>query len=348
MMTGNRVSQKRSYNDKRKTWSLSIILLIFVLSTPLLLWQHSAKAQLESWQNNGIALPKSVSDQGTFDDLNQRAKVNIPTWLNTQLLSLRTWEILDQDVNGEKPQKLKKSLLGLFYQEQLLSVFAFEQGQLKANDQRRLKQSIPKLDLSNIEVLDRRYPKRFDRDKDGIFDQLDIHLGAVKTALNGAEYQEGYERLTYPMGDVSRTIGVCTDVVVRAFRNAGWDLQEILYKDMKARPKAYGLKDKKPNRHIDHRRVRRLIVYFKKHYKALPIKFDPKQSGDEAWLPGDLVFMDTLNKGRPTHVALVSGILGPDGEPLMINNWTYGYKTSAMSLKYSADYLYRFRLGLKK
>lgn len=317
--------------------------LILVIAAPFLLNHYVIEVQSKPWQADGVSLPRLLTDEGIFNDLNVQAKVGIPVWLDSKLLSLRTWEI-----TSDKVDEKMNTIVGLFYQNSLLASFPVIDGKLNLSDADLLSQRSTHLDLVHSTTLSEQYAQNYDRDHDGVFDHLDIHLGAVKTALNGAEYQEGYERLTYPMGDVSRKIGVCTDVVVRAFRNAGWDLQEIMYKDMKARPKAYGLRGKKPNRHIDHRRVRRLIVYFKKYYKALPITFDPKQSGDQAWLPGDIIFMDTLNKGRPTHVGLVSGILGSDGEPLIINNWTYGYKTSAMSLKYAADYMFRFRLSLKK
>ena len=337
--------QDQNYSERNKvsTWRSLSTLIALVLIMPLSLNKHFAQAQSGSWQSEGISLPSSLADKGIFDDLNTQAKVSIPTWLDPKLLTLKTWRDL-----SHKSDKVERRFAGLFYQTSLLAIFPVIDGKLTTSDQTLLKQRSTDLELVRSTVLKDQYRKRYDRDHDGVFDHLDIHLGAVKTAINGADYQEGYERIPYPMGDVSRKIGVCTDVLVRAFRNAGWDLQKIMYKDMRARPKAYHLNGKKPNRNIDHRRVRRLLVYFKKYYRALPIEFSPKQSGDQAWLPGDIVFMDTLNKGRPTHVALVSGALGSDGEPLMINNWTYGYKTSEMSLRDSADYMYRFRLTLKK
>ena len=333
----------KSKEKQVRPWNSILIILILVMAVPFLLSRYITQVQSQSWQAKGVSLPKSLLDKGVFNDLNPQAKVNVPTWLDPKLLSMKTWGSASKNTDNQAI-----TLAGLFYMDSLLAVFPVVDGKLKQSDHALLKERSADLDLAHSTTLSKQYHQKYDRDHDGIFDHLDIHLGAVKTALNGADYQEGYERLAYPMGDVSRKIGVCTDVLVRAFRNAGWDLQEIMYKDMKARPRAYYLQGKKPNRHIDHRRVRRLIVYFKKYYKALPITFDPKQSGDQAWLPGDLIFMDTLNKGRPTHVGLVSGTLSSDGEPLIINNWTYGYKTSAMSLKHAADYMYRFRLSLKK
>ena len=188
-----------------------------------------------------------------------------------------------------------------------------------------------------------------DSDRDGIEDSLDVMIGARKTAVNGARYQEGFERLEYPGGDVSHEIGVCTDVVVRAMRNAGLDLQALVYQDMKRRRGAYGLgKSKTPNRHIEHRRVRRQIVWFKKHLAALPTTFDKDATGRDTWLPGDIVFLDTFpNKPGPDHVGIVSDRANKEGTPLVINNWTYGYHTQDMDLLGVIPVTHRFRVGLK-
>jgi uncharacterized protein YijF (DUF1287 family) len=64
-----------------------------------------------------------------------------------------------------------------------------------------------------------------DADGDGIPDPLDILIGARKLVLNHAKYTEGYYQLPYPGGDVPRGVGVCSDTIVRAYRNAGIDLQ---------------------------------------------------------------------------------------------------------------------------
>ena len=328
----------RSSKDQ---FSFSIILSVVLLFLPIVVWLKLPKVSHQVWAFEGHTLPKILQDKGIFSDLDSQVVIPIPTWLPQDQLQLRTWQAHDAQEN--------EYLLGLFYQKHLLGIFPLSKDQtLLPKDREVLLKAYPALKLNQVKPLTPSFRHKIDQDKDGVFDLLDIHIGALKTSLNAADYQEGYERLAYPLGDVSREIGVCTDVVVRAYRNAGWDLQQLLYEDMKKAPKAYGLSGKKPNRHIDHRRVRRLIVYFKRHFKSLPIEFSSSQTGDEAWLPGDLIFMDTFGKGRPTHVALVAGELGSDGEPLLINNWTYGYKTSPMSLRYSAKYMYRFRLSLRK
>lgn len=198
-----------------------------------------------------------------------------------------------------------------------------------------------------IEHLASPRKKRDDLDQDGIPNNLDAALGARKAALNAADYTEGYEKLTFPGGDVDRTRGVCTDVVVRSWRNAGLDLQEKIYRDMKKRRKSYGLGAKKnPDRNIEHRRVRRQIVYFKKYYRKLPTTFEKKTRGTDAWLPGDIVFMDTFPKRTgPDHVGIVSDKTDSEGRPMIINNWTHGFSTGDMALLDQVPITHRFRIG---
>ena len=77
-------------------------------------------------------------------------------------------------------------------------------------------------------------------------------------------YDPSYQKLDFPMGDVPVAVGVCSDVVVRAYRSVGIDLQEEVNADMKANfskyPTKYGLSA--PDSNIDHRRVPNLMTYF--------------------------------------------------------------------------------------
>src|SRR5947199_8697980 len=86
-------------------------------------------------------------------------------------------------------------------------------------------------------------------------------------------YDPAYIKLPYPGGDLPIERGVCADVIVRAFRQGGIDLQKEVHEDMgrdfAAYPNRWGLKA--PDANIDHRRVPNLMTYFKRHGKALPI-----------------------------------------------------------------------------
>ena len=180
-----------------------------------------------------------------------------------------------------------------------------------------------------------------DADKDGIPDPLDLLVGAKKTVLNADAYTEGYVTIRYPMGDVPREMGVCTDVVIRAVRNAGIDLQKALHDDIRRAPRAYPMVKGKGNPHIDHRRVATLLPYFKRHWQQRSAKLDDP---DDPLRPGDVIFMDTLPRSGPDHIGILSDRTNSDGLPLVINNWTNGTVTAEMDLLTFVPVLYRFRL----
>jgi uncharacterized protein len=115
-------------------------------------------------------------------------------------------------------------------------------------------------------------------------------------------YDAAYVRIPFPGGDVPVERGVCTDVVVRAYRQAfGYDLQAALNADMKlnfgAYPKRWGLSG--PDANIDHRRVPNLQVFFTRQKAELP-----KPATSKDWQPGDIATM-LVPGGRP-HIGIVS------------------------------------------
>jgi len=114
-------------------------------------------------------------------------------------------------------------------------------------------------------------------------------------------YDPAYVVIDYPGGDVPPETGVCTDVVIRAFRGVGVDLQQAVHEDISddfgAYPRLWGLDAPDPN--IDHRRVPNLQRYFERQGWALPVS----ESGAD-YRPGDVVTWKVA--GRP-HVGIVSG-----------------------------------------
>lgn len=125
-------------------------------------------------------------------------------------------------------------------------------------------------------------------------------------------YDPAYVQLAYPGGDVPRDRGVCTDVVIRAYRDAlSSDLQRVVHEDMRANfgkyPKLWGLRS--TDRNIDHRRVPNLRRFFERQGAELK---------GQDYLPGDLVTM-TVPQNLP-HIAVISDVEGRSGLPMIVHN----------------------------
>jgi len=127
--------------------------------------------------------------------------------------------------------------------------------------------------------------------------------GAIAQAGVTIGYDPSYVALDYPGGDVPEKTGVCSDVVVRAFRKAGIDLQKEIHEDMKAArseyPKKWGAIN--PDRNIDHRRVLNLMTYFARQGKSLPIS-----NSATDYQPGDIVAWE-LTSGID-HIGIVTNM----------------------------------------
>jgi uncharacterized protein len=130
-----------------------------------------------------------------------------------------------------------------------------------------------------------------------------VNAGAIEQTTQTTGYDSSYVKLDYPNGDVPLSVGVCADVVVRAFRKAGIDLQKELHEDMKKNfakyPQKWGAR--RPDTNIDHRRAPNLMTWFDRQGKARPITKDAID-----YLPGDVVAWD-LDNGLP-HTGMVSKI----------------------------------------
>jgi len=143
-----------------------------------------------------------------------------------------------------------------------------------------------------------------------------IVSSARERTFANVTYDPKYVKLTYPGGDVPADTGVCTDVVIRTFRNAfNFDFQKAVHEDMRANFKAYPnhWRLKSPDRNIDHRRVPNLEVFLKRQGASLPITKNP-----EDYLPGDIVSWRL--GGRIPHIGIVSDKKMADGTPLIIHN----------------------------
>jgi uncharacterized protein YijF (DUF1287 family) len=176
-----------------------------------------------------------------------------------------------------------------------------------------------------------------DRDGDGIVDRLDVVRGSKKLLVNRAAYHERYLGIRYPGGDVPRSEGVCSDTIVRALRNAGIDLQREIHEDL-IRARAAYPNVEKIDASINHRRVKTLLVWFKRHTERL--------ARDADFQPGDVVFFDTFpDRAGAEHVGIVADRRGPDGRFLVVNNWTDGTVDAEMALLSSIPVTDHFRVG---
>jgi uncharacterized protein YijF (DUF1287 family) len=149
-------------------------------------------------------------------------------------------------------------------------------------------------------------------------------------------YDPSYVSIPFPGGDVPIDRGVCTDVIVRAYRSIGVDLQLLVNQDMRkafpAYPRKWGLS--RPDPSIDHRRVENLAVFFARHGQSLPMT---KEASD--YNPGDLVTW-ALPGGLP-HIGLVSD-RSAGGRPLIVHNIGAGAQVEDILFAFTISGHYRY------
>jgi len=147
--------------------------------------------------------------------------------------------------------------------------------------------------------------------------QTDFYKQLADSALTLTKqrvvYDPAYVRIAYPNGDVPADRGVCTDVIIRAYRKVGIDLQKEVHEDMKAHfskyPKIGGAT--KTDTNIDHRRVPNLMTFFSRHGETKPIS---DKAGD--YLPGDMVCWNL--SGGIRHIGIVVDKKSSDGKRYLI------------------------------
>ena len=161
--------------------------------------------------------------------------------------------------------------------------------------------------------------------------------GAIEQVGKTTGYDASYQSIDYPNGDVPIETGVCSDVIVRAFRKANVDLQKDVHEDMKdnfsAYPTKWGLKG--PDANIDHRRVPNLMTYFSRHAKSL------STTDADTFLPGDVVTWD-LGFGND-HIGMIVNVwYKPTQHYLIVHNIGAGTRMedALFSWKITGHYRY--------
>ncbi len=164
----------------------------------------------------------------------------------------------------------------------------------------------PKINSINVE----RKLSGHDMDRDGLDDLVDI----VNGARAEAERKPAYVVKCYRGGYPPLTEGVCTDVIWRAFKDAGYNLKEMVDKDILKNKKAYPRVNGRPEPDIDFRRVPNLVSFFKRHAQILTTEVKPYNVENLVqWQGGDIVVYGA-------HIGIVSDKRRDDGVPLLIHN----------------------------
>ncbi|WP_062060093.1 DUF1287 domain-containing protein [Aquimarina longa] len=143
--------------------------------------------------------------------------------------------------------------------------------------------------------------------------KVQLSDAALELTKNRVIYDPSYFSIDYPNGDVPSTVGVCTDVVIRAYRKLDIDLQKEVHEDMLANfklyPKNWGLS--RTDKNIDHRRVPNLMKFFSRFGKTKPITNNAKD-----YIPGDIVCWSL--EGGLTHIGLVVNKKSSDQQRYLI------------------------------
>ena len=167
---------------------------------------------------------------------------------------------------------------------------------------------------------------------------------ALQRTKKDVSYDDAYYKVGYPMGDIPASKGMCTDLIIRSYREMGMDLQELLHEDIKSDfriyPQLWGLSEPDPN--IDHRRVPNLQRYFSRHGETIEFSDDKLEAANFDY--GDIVVW-RLPHGD-THIGIV--VPGPGerrGEKWIVHNIGAGPEWENKLLEYQLIGHYRYHTG---
>ena len=161
---------------------------------------------------------------------------------------------------------------------------------------------------------------------------------AVEQTRHQVTYDGSYRVIPYPNGDVPANIGVCTDVIIRAYRAVHIDLQRLVHEDMRSAfssyPSLWGLK--RPDRNIDHRRVPNLQTFFRRQGAQRP-----GSSNGADYQAGDVVTW--MLPGNLPHIGVVSSTRASSGRLMMVHNIGRGPQLEDVLFNYDVTGHYRYR-----
>jgi uncharacterized protein len=163
---------------------------------------------------------------------------------------------------------------------------------------------------------------------------------AIERTHHAVRYDPSYVQIPYPGGDVPEQTGVCTDEIIRVYRELRVDLQKEVHEDMvqnfSAYPHNWKWFSSRPDSNIDHRRVPNLMVFFGRKGQSLPLS---SQVGD--YFPGDLVTWDL--GGNVPHIGIVVDRRSPQtGRFMLVHNIGQGPKMEDVLFNWNITGHYRY------
>ena len=168
-----------------------------------------------------------------------------------------------------------------------------------------------------------------------------IHAAMARTK-QFVRYDGSYRSIPYPGGDVPKHIGVCTDVVIRSYRQLGLDLQQLVYEDMRQNFALYPSKRiwglTRPDTNIDHRRVPNLQTFFSRFGQTLPATQTP-----EDYNAGDIVTW--MLPGNAPHIGVLVPAPEPGSHPWVVHNIGLGPRYEDVLFDYTITGHYRYLPG---
>lgn len=168
----------------------------------------------------------------------------------------------------------------------------------------------------------------------------DLVQAVIKRTAQQITYDGRYLSIPYPNGDVPSNIGVCTDVIIRAYRAIGTDLQKLVHEDMAANFNAYPSKRiwglNSTDRNIDHRRVPNLQVFLTRQGNKLAVS-----DKAEDYKAGDLVTW--MVSGNLPHIGIVTDkVSSISGNPMIVHNIGAGPELEDLLFNYPITGHYRY------
>ena len=180
------------------------------------------------------------------------------------------------------------------------------------------------------------YGTGLDANNNHVNDAKDVLQGALDYTARKPVYEDLRE---YPGGLPEGKNGSAGDVVAFGFKNAGYDLQKLIYQDITKNPDVYD-KSNPLNEDIAFRVVENQRIFFSRYAEA----HDNNYYNVRDWQMGDVVFFEK------NHVAIVADKVNGNGVRFIVHNfWRYqaGYYQDVLETNAWGKVVGHYRLSQK-